>query len=87
MCFSIVLARAAPYRALPLQTDKAHALLVEMRAARGVSTNMSSYRAVIDAYCRAGDWGSAQGLLEDARRDQLKPGAVDLRTLVEVRDR
>ena len=56
-----------------------------MRAARGVSTNMSSYRAVMDAHCRSGDWASAQGLLEDARRDQLKPGTGDLRAMVEVR--
>ena len=39
----------------------------------------------MDAHCRAGDWASAQGLLEDARRDQLKPGTGDLRAMVEVR--
>eukprot|EP00752_Nemacystus_decipiens_P004629 g4224.t1 len=66
------------------KTTKASSLLLEMRAARGVSTNMSSYRAVMDAHCRAGDWASAQGLLEDARRDQLKPGAGDLRAMVEA---
>lgn len=39
----------------------------------------------MDAHCRSGDWASAQGLLEDARRDQLKPGTGDLRAMVEVR--
>eukprot|EP00903_Cladosiphon_okamuranus_P006782 g6610.t1 len=66
------------------KTAKASSLLLKMRAARGVSTNMSSYRAVMDAYCRAGDWAAAQGILEDARRDQLKPDAGDLRAMVEA---
>ena len=56
-----------------------------MRAAQGVRTNMASYRAVMYAYCRAGDWASALGLLEDARREELQPSTGDLRTLVQVK--
>ncbi|CAM9617158.1 unnamed protein product [Ectocarpus fasciculatus] len=64
--------------------QKALSLLLQMCAAPGVSTNMSSFRAVMDAYCRAGDWASALRLLEDARRYQLKPNTADLRTMVEA---
>lgn len=66
------------------QTEKALSLLREMRAAQGVRTNMASYRAVMYAYSRAGDWASALGLLEDARREELQPTTGDLRTLVQV---
>lgn len=55
-----------------------------MRAAQGVRTNMASYRAVMYAYSRAGDWASALGLLEEARREELEPSTGDLRTLVQV---
>lgn len=55
-----------------------------MRIAQGVRTNMASYRAVMYAYARAGDWASALGLLEDARREELQPSTGDLRTLVQV---
>lgn len=68
----------------PSQVEKAGSLLLDMRATRGVPTNMSSYRAVMDAHCRAGDWASALGLLEDSRRDKLKPGTGELRAMVEV---
>ncbi|CAM9673784.1 unnamed protein product [Ectocarpus sp. 6 AP-2014] len=63
---------------------KASSLLLQMCSAPGVSTNMSSFRAAMDAYCRAGDWASALRLLEDARRYQLKPNTADLRTMVEA---
>ncbi|CAM9228412.1 unnamed protein product [Pylaiella littoralis] len=66
------------------KTEKAYSLLLKMRAAQGVKTNLSSYRAVMHAHCRAGDWASALGLLEDARRDQIKPGTGDLRAMVEA---
>lgn len=55
-----------------------------MRAAQGVRTNMASYRAVMYAFSRAGDWASALGLYEDARREELQPSTGDLRTLVQV---
>ncbi|CAM9274213.1 unnamed protein product [Ectocarpus sp. 12 AP-2014] len=64
--------------------EKASSLLLKMCSAPGVSTNMSSFRAVMDAYCRTGDWASALRLLEDARRYQLKPNTADLRTMVEA---
>ncbi|CAM9904722.1 unnamed protein product [Scytosiphon promiscuus] len=65
-------------------TNEASSLLLQMRADSGIRTNMSVYRAVMDAYCRAGDWASALRLLEDARKDRLKPTTGDLRTMVEA---
>ncbi|CAM9950850.1 unnamed protein product, partial [Hapterophycus canaliculatus] len=64
-------------------TEKASSLLAQMRAAPGIRTNMSAYRAMMDAHCRAGDWASALRVLEDARRDRLKPTTGDLRMVIE----
>lgn len=86
-CVVVTTPPPPPLRPVPslfFQTGEAMSLLQEMRAAQGVPTNMASYRAIISAYCRAGDWAPATGLLEDARKEQLKPDTGDLRMLVQV---
>ncbi|CAM9220165.1 unnamed protein product [Laminaria digitata] len=80
LCFTAVIKACAKAD----ETEKALSLLQGMRIAQGVRTNMASYRAVMYAYARAGDWASALGLLEDARREELQPSTGDLRTLVQV---
>lgn len=64
--------------------EKALSLLQEMRMAPGVSTNDAVYRSIIFASCEAGDWVTALGLVEDARRENLKPGTGNLRMIVQV---
>lgn len=59
-------------------------LLQEMRMAPGVSTNDAVYRSIIFASCEAGDWVTAIGLVEDARRENLTPGTGNLRMIVQV---